>query len=74
MFRVDKNGKVTYAEVVKEVTEHPNYDAAIAALKAAADKGGSFAGARFDVALDTFTFISMTFICQWLTSTIECGC
>src|SRR5262245_18424589 len=35
VFVVDKSGKVTYAEVVKEVTEHPNYDAAIAALKAA---------------------------------------
>ncbi len=36
VFVVDKAGKVSYAEVVKEVTEHPNYDAAIAALKTAA--------------------------------------
>ena len=35
-FVVDKNGKVTYAEYVPEVTNHPNYDAALAALKAAA--------------------------------------
>ena len=33
---VDKAGKVTYAELVKEVAEHPNYDAALAALKAVA--------------------------------------
>jgi len=36
VFVVDKNGKITYAEVVSEVTQHPNYDAAIAALTAAA--------------------------------------
>jgi thiol peroxidase len=36
VFVVDKSGKVTYAEVVPEVTSHPNYDAAVAALKAAA--------------------------------------
>ena len=36
IFVVDKNNKVTYAEYVPEVTEHPNYDKAIAALKAAA--------------------------------------
>lgn len=35
VFVVDKNGKVTYAEIVSEVTEHPNYDAALAALKQA---------------------------------------
>jgi len=36
VFVVDKNGKVTYAEYVPEVTSHPNYDAALEALKAAA--------------------------------------
>lgn len=33
VFVVDPTGKVVYAEVVKEVTEHPNYDGALAALK-----------------------------------------
>jgi thiol peroxidase len=36
VFVVDKNGTVTHAEYVKEVTAEPNYDAALAALKAAA--------------------------------------
>jgi thiol peroxidase len=36
VFVVDKNGKVTYAEYVPEVTSEPNYDAALDALKAAA--------------------------------------
>jgi len=36
VFVVDKNGKITYAEYVPEVTSHPNYDAALEALKAAA--------------------------------------
>jgi thiol peroxidase len=36
VFVVDKNGKITYSEYVKEVTTEPNYDAALAALKAAA--------------------------------------
>jgi thiol peroxidase len=36
VFVVDKSGTVTYAEYVKEVTSEPNYDAALAALKAAA--------------------------------------
>jgi len=35
VFVVDKNNKVTYVEYVSEVTSEPNYDAAIAALKAA---------------------------------------
>ena len=35
VFVVDKNGVVTYAEYVPEVTNHPNYDAALAAVKAA---------------------------------------
>ena len=38
-FVLDKNGKVVYAEQVKEVAEEPNYDAALKALKAEADKG-----------------------------------
>lgn len=36
VFVVDKNGVVTYAEYVPEVTTAPNYDAALEALKAAA--------------------------------------
>ncbi len=34
VFVVDKNGVVTYAEYVPEVTNHPNYEAAAAAVKA----------------------------------------
>jgi len=33
-FVLDKDGKVVYAELVKEVAEEPNYDAALSALKA----------------------------------------
>jgi len=36
VFVVDKGGKITYAEYVPEVTQHPNYDNAMTALKAAA--------------------------------------
>ena len=36
VFVVDKGGKITYAEYVTEVASEPNYDAALAALKAAA--------------------------------------
>ena len=36
VFVVDKAGKITYVEYVPEVTSHPNYDKALAALKAAA--------------------------------------
>lgn len=36
VFVVDTDGKVTYAEYVPEVTAEPNYDAALAALKALA--------------------------------------
>jgi thiol peroxidase len=32
-FVLDPNGKVVYAEQVKEVTEQPNYEAAMKALK-----------------------------------------
>jgi len=35
IFVVDKNNKVTYCEYVSEVTNEPNYDKALAALKAA---------------------------------------
>lgn len=35
VFVVDSNNKVTYVEYVPEVTTHPNYDAALAAVKAA---------------------------------------
>ena len=34
VFIVDRNGKLTHAEYVPEVTSHPNYDAALAAIKA----------------------------------------
>jgi thiol peroxidase len=36
VFVVDKGGKITYAEYVPEVASHPNYDAALAAVKAVA--------------------------------------
>jgi thioredoxin-dependent peroxiredoxin len=36
VFVVDKNGKITYAEYVKEVAEHPSYDKALDAIKAVA--------------------------------------
>lgn len=36
VFVVDKTGKITYAEMVPEVTAHPDYDKALAALKAVA--------------------------------------
>lgn len=36
VFVVDQSGTITYAEIVPEVTSHPNYDAALAALKQAA--------------------------------------
>lgn len=36
IFVVDKNNKVTYAEYVPELPQHPNYERAIEALKAAA--------------------------------------
>jgi len=36
VFVVDKAGKVSYVEYVSEVTHEPNYDKALAALKAAA--------------------------------------
>ncbi|GEL07340.1 thiol peroxidase [Salisediminibacterium halotolerans] len=35
IFVVDRNGKVSYTEYVPEVTNHPDYDAAIEAVKAA---------------------------------------
>jgi len=36
VFVVDKSGTITYAEYVPEVGSHPNYDAALAAVKAVA--------------------------------------
>ena len=36
IFVVDKNNKITYVEYVLDVPSHPNYDKALAALKAAA--------------------------------------
>jgi len=35
VFVVSKDNKILYAEYVPEVTEHPNYDAALAAVKSA---------------------------------------
>ena len=34
MFVLDRDGKVTYTEYVPEVAQHPDYDAALAAVKA----------------------------------------
>lgn len=34
VFVVDREGKLAYQEIVPEVTDHPDYDAALAALKA----------------------------------------
>jgi thiol peroxidase len=34
VFVVDASGKITYAEYVPEVTSHPNYDNALAAIRA----------------------------------------
>ena len=34
IFVVDEAGKVTYVEYVPEATDHPNYEAAIEAVKA----------------------------------------
>jgi thiol peroxidase len=36
VFVVDKGGKITHVEYVREVAGHPNYETALAALKAAA--------------------------------------
>lgn len=36
VFVVDAGGKITYAEYVPSVPQHPNYDAALAAVKAVA--------------------------------------
>jgi thioredoxin-dependent peroxiredoxin len=36
IFVLDKTGKITYVEYVPEVTQHPNYDKALEALKAVA--------------------------------------
>ncbi len=33
IFVVNPEGRITYVEYVKEVAEHPNYDAALAAAK-----------------------------------------
>ena len=35
VFVVDKNGKLTYAEYVPDVPQHPNYDNALSAVRAA---------------------------------------
>jgi thiol peroxidase len=40
IFVVDKSGKITYKEICPEITEEPQYDAALEALKAAAAKSG----------------------------------
>ena len=33
IFALDENNKITYIEIVPEVTDHPDYDAALAAVK-----------------------------------------
>ena len=35
MFVLDRDGQVTYTEYVPEIAQHPDYDAALAAVKAA---------------------------------------
>lgn len=39
IFVVDKNNKLSHVEYVKEVGDHPNYDAALAAAQSAASAG-----------------------------------
>ena len=34
IFTIDKNGKITYKQIVPEITSEPNYDEAIEAIKA----------------------------------------
>jgi thiol peroxidase len=41
IFVVDHNNKVVHAEYVKEVADHPNYEAALAAAKSAASSKAS---------------------------------
>ena len=36
IFVIDRAGKLTYVEYVREIAEHPDYDAAISAAKQAA--------------------------------------
>jgi thiol peroxidase len=38
IFVIDKDGVVTYKEIVPEITEEPNYENALEALKEAASK------------------------------------
>jgi thiol peroxidase len=40
IFVVDKKGTIRYRELVKEVTNHPDYDAALAAVKELLEKQG----------------------------------
>jgi ribosomal protein L11 len=48
IFVVDKNNKITYLEIVPEVTSQPDYDKARAALKAAGiEKGSQTTGRGF---------------------------
>lgn len=46
VFVVDKDDKVVYAEYVPEVTQHPNYEAAIEAAKKRLPESGSEQGMR----------------------------
>ena len=41
IFVLDKNGVIRHSEYVKEVGDHPNYDAALSAAHAAADSAAS---------------------------------
>ena len=41
IFVVDRNNKVVHAEYVKEVADHPNYEAALSAAKSAASSKAS---------------------------------
>ena len=40
IFVVDRNGAIKHVEYVKEITNHPNYDAALLAAKNAVHLGG----------------------------------
>lgn len=44
VFVLDAQGKVVYAETVKEVTDEPKYDAALAALKSVLPEGSRVEG------------------------------
>ncbi len=44
IFVVNKDGRIAYKEIVSEITEEPNYDAAIAGAKGTSSQGASCCG------------------------------